>query len=148
MDEYEHVEILLVEDNPHDAELTMRSLKKGQLLNKVLWVKDGQEALDYLNRSGDYSSRSKDDQPRLILLDLKMPKVDGVEVLKRIKADERLKSIPVVVMTSSSEPPDIVKCYQFGVNSYVVKPVDLGEFMGAVAKIGMYWIMTNRGVQG
>src|SRR5687768_7336492 len=140
MDEYEHVEILLVEDNPHDAELTMRSLKKGQLLNKVLWVKDGQEALDYLNRSGDYSSRSEDDQPRLILLDLKMPKVDGVEVLKRIKADERLKSIPVVVMTSSSEPPDIVKCYQFGVNSYVVKPVDLGEFMGAVAKIGMYWI--------
>lgn len=148
MDDYQQVEILLVEDNPHDAELTMRSLKKGQLLNKVLWVKDGQEALDYLNRSGVYSGRAADDQPRLILLDLKMPKVDGVEVLKRIKSDERLRSIPVVVMTSSSEPPDVVQCYQFGVNSYVVKPVELGEFMEAVAKIGMYWIMTNRGVQG
>ena len=148
MDDYQHVEILLVEDNPHDAELTMRSLKKGQLLNKVLWVKDGQEALDYLNRAGAYSNRGEDDHPRLILLDLKMPKVDGVEVLKRIKSDERLKSIPVVVMTSSSEPPDVLKCYQFGVNSYVVKPVDLGEFMEAVAKIGMYWIMTNRGIQG
>ncbi len=148
MDDYQHVEILLVEDNPNDAELTMRSLKKGQLLNKVLWVKDGQEALDYLNRSGGYTDRSEDDRPKLILLDLKMPKVDGVEVLKRIKSDERLKSIPVVVMTSSSEPPDVLTCYQFGVNSYVVKPVDLGEFMAAVAKIGMYWIMTNRGVQG
>ena len=148
MDDHEPVEILLVEDNPHDAELTMRSLKKGQLLNKVHWVKDGQEALDYLNCTGPYAGRARSEHPRLILLDLKMPKVDGVEVLKRIKADDQLKSIPVVVMTSSSEPPDVLKCYQFGVNSYVVKPVDLGEFMEAVAKIGMYWIMTNRGMHG
>jgi CheY-like chemotaxis protein len=147
MDDYQQVEVLLVEDNPHDAELTMRSLKKGQLLNKVHWVKDGQEALDYLNCTGPYAGRDVADHPRLILLDLKMPKVDGVEVLKRIKSDARLKSIPVVVMTSSSEPPDVLKCYQSGVNSYVVKPLELDEFMQAVSKIGMYWIMTYRAIQ-
>jgi len=148
MDDDQQVEILLVEDNPNDAALTMRSLKKGNFLNKVHWVKDGQEALDYLTCTGAYAERHEDDHPKLILLDLKMPKVDGLEVLKRVKSDERLRVIPVVVMTSSNEPPDVTRCYQFGVNSYVVKPVEFGAFVEAVAKIGMYWIMTNRAPGG
>ena len=145
MDDVQQVEILLVEDNPNDAGLTMRSLKKGNFLNKLYWVKDGQQALDFLYCTGDYAARDGDDHPRLILLDLKMPKVDGIEVLQRIKSDERLRVIPVVVMTSSNEQPDITESYRLGVNSYVVKPVEFGAFAEAVAKIGMYWIMVNRG---
>lgn len=145
MNDYQQVEILLVEDNPNDAELTMRSMKKGNFLNKLYWVKDGQEALDFLYCTGAYAERDGDDHPKLILLDLKMPKVDGIEVLQRIKADERLRVIPVVVMTSSNEQPDIIESYRLGINSYVVKPVEFGAFAEAVAKIGMYWMMVNRG---
>ena len=145
MNDYQQVEILLVEDNPNDAELTMRSLKKGNFLNKLHWVKYGQEALDFLYCTGAYAARDRDDQPKLILLDLKMPKVDGIEVLQRIKSDERLRAIPVVVMTSSNEQPDIIESYRLGVNSYVVKPVEFGAFAEAVAKIGMFWMMINRG---
>lgn len=147
MNDHQQVEILLVEDNPNDAELTMRSLKKGNFLNKLYWVKDGQEALDFLYCTGAYAARDRDDQPKLILLDLKMPKVDGIEVLQRIKSDERLRVIPVVVMTSSNEQPDIIESYRLGVNGYVVKPVEFGAFAEAVAKIGMYWMMVNRGPQ-
>lgn len=145
MNEDQQVEILLVEDNPNDASLTMRNLKKGNFLNKLYWVKDGQQALDFLYCTGDYAARDEDDHPKLILLDLKMPKVDGIEVLQRIKADERLRVIPVVVMTSSNEQPDITESYRLGVNSYVVKPMEFGAFAEAVAKIGMYWMMLNRG---
>ena len=145
MNDHQQVEILLVEDNPNDAELTMRSLKKGNFLNKLYWVKDGQEALDFLYCTGAYVARDRDDHPKLILLDLKMPKVDGIEVLQRIKSDERLRVIPVVVMTSSNEQPDIIESYRLGVNGYVVKPVEFGAFAEAVAKIGMFWMMINRG---
>jgi len=145
MNEYQQVEILLVEDNPSDAGLTLRSLKKGNFLNKLYWVKDGQQALDFLYCTGDYAARDGDDHPKLILLDLKMPKVDGIEVLQRIKSDERLRVIPVGVMTSSNEQPDVTESYRLGVNSYVVKPMEFGAFAEAVAKIGMYWIMVNRG---
>ena len=145
MNEDQQVEILLVEDNPNDAALTMRSLKQGNFLNKLYWVKDGQQALDFLYCTGDYAARDGDDHPKLILLDLKMPKVDGIEVLQRIKSDERLRVIPVVVMTSSNEQPDVTESYRLGVNSYVVKPMEFGAFAEAVAKIGMYWIMVNRG---
>ena len=145
MNDYQQVEILLVEDNPNDAELTMRSLKKGNFLNKLYWVKDGQEAFDFLYCTGVYAERDGDCHPKLILLDLKMPKVDGIEVLQRIKADERLRVIPIVVMTSSNEQPDITQSYRLGVNSYIVKPVEFGAFAEAVAKIGMYWMMVNRG---
>jgi CheY-like chemotaxis protein len=147
MNEDQQVEILLVEDNPNDAGLTMRSLRKGNFVNNLYWVKDGQQALDFLYCTGDYAAREADDHPKLILLDLKMPKVDGIEVLQRIKADERLRVIPVVVMTSSNEQPDITESYRLGVNSYVVKPVEFGAFAEAVAKIGMYWMMINRGPQ-
>jgi two-component system response regulator len=143
MEQYEQVEILLVEDNALDAELTMRALKKGGLANKVLWVKDGQEALDYLFREGDYASRVET-VPRLVLLDLKMPKVDGIEVLKVVKGDERTRRIPVVVMTSSQEESDVAKSYDFGVNSYVVKPVDFNALADVAHQAGYYWLAINR----
>ena len=142
MEQFEQVEILLVEDNALDAELTVRALKNGGLANKLLWVKDGQQALDYLFRHGDYSRRDEL-YPRLVLLDLKMPRVDGIEVLKAIKADERTKRIPVVVMTSSQEEKDVAQSYDLGVNSYVVKPVDFAEFMEAVRQIGVFWAIVN-----
>ena len=144
MNDYHQVEILLIEDNPNDAELTMRSLKKANFLNKLYWVKDGQEGLDFLYRTGAYAARD-DDHPKLILLDLKMPKINGIEVLERIKSDERLRSIPVVVMTSSNEQSDITESYRLGANGYVVKPVEFGTFAESIAKIGMYWMMVNRG---
>jgi len=143
MEQYEQVEILLAEDNAHDAELTMRALKKGGLANKVLWVKDGQEALDYLFREGDYASRVET-VPRLVLLDLKMPKVDGIEVLKVVKGDERTRRIPVVIMTSSQEESDVAKSYDFGVNSYVVKPVDFNALADVAHQAGYYWLAINR----
>lgn len=139
------VEILLVEDNPHDAEMTTRTLKKSNFLNPLHWVKDGQEALDFLFAEGAYADRKDADPPKLILLDIKMPKVNGIEVLKKIKLDERLRMVPVVIMTSSSEQPDVAEAYRLGVNSYIVKPVEFGAFAEMVAKIGMYWILTNRG---
>ena len=143
METFEQVEILLVEDNALDAEMSMRALKNGGLANKLLWVKDGQQALDYLFRHGDYSSR-QELYPRLVLLDLKMPRVDGIEVLKAIKADERTKRIPVVVMTSSQEEKDLAQTYELGVNSYVVKPVDFNAFADLARQAGYYWLAINR----
>jgi CheY-like chemotaxis protein len=142
--DYEQVEILLAEDNPRDAEMTMRALRKINFLNKVHWVKDGEEALNYLMRTGEYSDRDAGNSPKLILLDIKMPKVDGIEVLRRVKSNDKLKGIPVVVMTSSNEERDIFESYQLGVNSYIVKPVEFGAFVETVAQIGLYWILTNR----
>ncbi len=140
----DEIEILLVEDNPTDAELTMRALKRKNLINKLVWVKDGAEALDFLFGRGEYSDRNVYDLPKLILLDLRMPKVDGLEVLHRIKENERTKSIPVVVLTSSQEDRDIVESYKLGVNSYVSKPVEFDEFIDAVSTMGFYWILINK----
>ena len=142
--ECDEIEILLVEDNPTDAELTIRALKKKNLANKLVWVKDGAEALDFLFATGDYAERSKEDLPKLVLLDLRMPKVDGLEVLQKIKSDERTKKIPVVVLTSSKEDEDIVESYKLGVNSYVSKPVEFDEFTKAVSTLGLYWILLNK----
>jgi two-component system response regulator len=143
MDKFEDVDILLVEDNPNDAELAMRALRKGKLANHITWVKDGAEALEFIFRSGAYAKRP-DQNPKLILLDLKLPKVDGIEVLKRIKADERTRVIPVVMVTSSAEGRDIVESYKLGVNSYVVKPVEFDHFSETVAKAGFYWMLMNK----
>lgn len=140
----DEVEILLVEDNPTDAELTMRALKRKNLINKLVWVKDGAEALDFIFAKGEYSDRNIDDLPKLILLDLRMPKVDGLEVLHEIKANEKTKRIPVVILTSSKEDRDIVESYKLGVNSYVSKPVEFDEFIDAVSTMGFYWILINK----
>ena len=137
------VEILLVEDNPEDAEMTMRALRKRNLANQVHWVKDGEEALDYLFCSGPYAGRNPAHPPKLVLLDIKMPKVDGIEVLRRVKGSD-LKSIPVVVMTSSNEERDVLESYRLGVNSYIVKPVQFEAFLETVSSIGLYWVLTNR----
>jgi CheY-like chemotaxis protein len=147
MEEFEQIEILLVEDNERDAELAMRALKKGGLANKLLWVKDGEQALDYLFRRGAFAGR-EDVVPRLVLLDLKMPRVDGIEVLKVVKADERTKRIPVVVMTSSQEERDVAETYDLGVNSYVVKPVDFAVVADIVRQAGYYWLAINRTPSG
>jgi len=143
MDKFEKVDILLVEDNPTDAELTMRALRKGNLANHITWVKDGAEALEFIFRSGAYAGRP-DQNPKLILLDLKLPKVDGIEVLRRIKADEQTRTIPVVMVTSSQEGRDITESYKLGVNSYVVKPVEFDAFSETVAKAGFYWMLVNK----
>jgi CheY-like chemotaxis protein len=140
---FEQVEILLVEDNPEDAEMTMRALRKRNLANQVHWVKDGEEALDYLFCSGPYAGRNPAHPPKLVLLDIKMPKVDGIEVLRRVKGSD-LKSIPVVVMTSSNEERDVLESYRLGVNSYIVKPVQFEAFLETVSSIGLYWVLTNR----
>ena len=147
MNAMEQIEILLVEDNPEDAEMTMRALRKRNLANRLHWVKDGEEALDYLFGTGQYAGRTPSQPPKLVLLDIKMPKVDGIEVLRRIKASE-LKLLPVVVMTSSNEERDVVESYRLGVNSYIVKPVQFDAFMDTVANIGLYWVLTNRVPQG
>lgn len=139
----EEIDILLVEDNPTDAELTMRALKRKNLVNKLVWVKDGAEALDLIFAKGEYSNRNVENLPRLILLDLRMPKVDGLEVLQNIKADERTRKIPVVILTSSKEDRDIVESYKLGVNSYVSKPVEFDEFIDAVSTLGFYWMLIN-----
>ena len=137
------VEILLVEDNPTDVELTLRALKKNNLTNKVHVVTDGAEALDYLFATGTYKEREIDKKPKVILLDLKLPKVDGLQVLKKIKADERTKDIPVVVLTSSREEQDRIESYKLGVNSYIVKPVDFEQFTKSVLELGLYWLLLN-----
>lgn len=138
----EQVEILLVEDNPTDAELTMRALHKHHLANNLVWVKDGEEALEFIYCRGRYTGRING-TPKLILLDLKLPKVDGIEVLRRIKADERTRAVPVVMLTSSREERDVVESYQLGVNSYVVKPVEFDRFARSVSDLGLYWLLVN-----
>ena len=137
------VEVLLVEDNPRDAELTIRALKKHNLANQLVHVQDGAEALDFLLARGKYEGLKIDSPPRVVLLDLKLPKINGLEVLRLIKASERTRSIPVVVVTSSAEDPDIRTAYKLGVNSYVVKPVQFEAFMEAMSKLGIYWLMVN-----
>lgn len=138
------VEILLVEDNLNDAELTIRELKKNNLANDIHHAKDGEEALDFIFGTGKFSE--KEDlahRPKLILLDIKMPKVDGIEVLKAIKSNELTKTIPVVMLTSSKEDPDIKKCYELGANSYIVKPVEFEDFRNVISNIRYYWLLIN-----
>jgi CheY-like chemotaxis protein len=132
-----------VEDSDRDAELTMRALRKSGIANKLLWVKDGEQALDYLFRRGSYADR-EEIAPRMVLLDLKMPRVNGIEVLKAVKADERTRRIPVVVMTSSREERDVAQSYDLGANSYVVKPVDFAAVADTVRQAGYYWLAINR----
>ena len=137
------VEILLVEDNPNDVELTLHAFKKHNLTNKIHVVRDGAEALDFLFGTGESAGRVPAHAPRVILLDLKLPKVDGLEVLKKIKSDPRTKAIPVVVLTSSREESDLVASYELGVNSYIRKPVDFEQFTESVRTIGLYWLLLN-----
>lgn len=138
------VEILLVEDNPRDGELALRALKKRNLANHLVWVKDGAEALDYLFGPSTEGQPAINHVPKVILLDLKLPKVDGLEVLRRLKGDQRTRHIPVVVLTSSREEQDVVESYRLGVNSYIVKPVEFENFSEAVAQLGLYWLLLNQ----
>ena len=131
----DEVEILLVEDNPNDVELALRALKRHNLANRVFVVKDGAEALEFLFATGAHADRNVEGNPKVVLLDLKLPKVDGLEVLRRVKSDERTRAIPVVVLTSSREQPDVIESYQLGVNSYIVKPVDFEKFVQAVSEV-------------
>ena len=140
----QELSILLVEDNASDAEMTIRALKQNKLANNLLHVKDGAQALDFIFCEGDHTQRSIEIQPKVIMLDLKMPKVNGLEMLARIKGDARTREIPVVVLTSSKEDPDIKKCYELGVNSYVVKPVEFEDFYKAVSDLGLYWMIVNQ----
>jgi two-component system, response regulator len=138
------VEILLVEDNPQDAELTLRELKKHDLASRLVWVKDGAAALEFFFGSSSDRLDAHNPAPRLVLLDLKLPKVDGHEVLRRLKQDTRTRGIPVVVLTSSHEEMDLVRSYQLGVNSYIVKPVEFDKFSEAVRQLGLYWLLLNQ----
>lgn len=138
------IEILLIEDNPQDAEITLRAFQKNNLSNKITVVRDGEEALECLFGTGRYAGRSAGSNTRLILLDLKLPKVDGLEILRLCKADPRTKNIPVVVLTSSREERDLVDSYNLGVNSYVVKPVDFSQFTESVRQLGLYWVLLNQ----
>ncbi len=140
----QEIEILLVEDNPSDEELTLHALEKHKLNNKIFVMRDGAEALDFIFGTGKYSNRDTDHHPKVILLDLKLPKVDGLEVLRRIKADPKTKHIPVVVHTSSTQESDIVESYKLGVNSYIVKPVDFKQFTESIRELGMYWLLLNK----
>ncbi len=139
----EPVEILLVEDNPNDVELALHAFKKNNLTNRIEIARDGAEALDFIFCTGRHAQRNMHEFPKMILLDLKLPKVDGMEVLKRIKADERTRSIPVVILTSSREERDVVESYHLGVNSYIVKPVDFEQFTNTVRQLGLYWLLLN-----
>ena len=138
------LEILLVEDNPSDAELTLHALKKQNLANHIELVGDGAEALDILFRRGPYAARPINTCPKVVLLDLKLPKVDGLEVLRQMKADARTRNIPVVILTSSREERDLQEAYRLGANSYIVKPVDFVQFNDAVRQIGLYWVLLNQ----
>jgi CheY-like chemotaxis protein len=140
----EAVEILLVEDNPNDAELTMRALKKHNLANRVVHVSDGEEALDFMFARGAFAARKVEEGPRVVVLDLKLPKVDGLEVLRALKGNPATRAIPVVVLTSSREEKDIIESYQLGVNSYIVKPVEFEKFIVAIRDLGLYWLLLNQ----
>jgi CheY-like chemotaxis protein len=141
------IEILLIEDNPTDAELTICALKEANLANNLIWVKDGAQALDFIFCRGSYAGREMEVTPKIILLDLRLPKVDGMEVLREIKADARTSAIPIVVFTSSKEDRDMVESYHLGVNSFVSKPVEFDEFARVVAQLGLYWLLVNRPLQ-
>ena len=143
-DSFEMVDLLLAEDSDADAEMTLRALRKSNIGNRVHRVRDGQEALDFLARTGAYAGASPSRHLKLVLLDLKMPKVDGAEVLRELRANETFRTLPVVVMTSSNEERDISQSYLLGANSYVVKPIDFTQFASTVVEIGLYWIVTNR----
>jgi CheY-like chemotaxis protein len=138
------IDIILVEDNPDDANLAIRALRKNGIDNSLIHLKDGEEAIDFIFCRGNYSDRVFDEFPKLILLDLKMPKVDGIEVLREVKSDARTRMIPVVLLTSSNQEKDILKSYQFGVNSYIVKPVEFELFVKAVSDMGLYWLLLNQ----
>jgi two-component system, response regulator len=143
MNDHDVVEILLVEDSPQDAELTIRALKKHNLANRLVHVEDGAEALDFLFRRGKYEGLRRDISPKVVLLDLKLPKVNGLEVLRTMKSDPNLQTIPVVMVTSSAEHPDVKAAYNLGANGYVIKPVQFDSFMEAMSKVGIYWLMVN-----
>ena len=138
------VEILLVEDNPNDLELTMRALKKNNLGNKVYAVKDGEEALNFIFSTGQYANRNINVPPKVIFLDLKLPKISGLEVLKKVKSDEKTKTIPIVVVTSSQETQDVKECYALGVNSFIQKPIEFDNFVKAISDAGLYWLIINK----
>ncbi|HKB56831.1 MAG TPA: response regulator [Lacunisphaera sp.] len=143
MSENQAVEILLVEDNPQDLELIQRALRKAQVTSRIQVVRDGVEALECMFGEGQHAARRMEDTPKVILLDLKLPKLDGLEVLKRLKGDPRTKVIPVVMLTSSKEQRDVIESYHLGVNSYIVKPVNFEGFIAAVQELGMYWLLLN-----
>jgi two-component system, response regulator len=144
MNDSSEIEILLVEDNPDDVDMTLRALGKANIVNHVKVVRDGAEALEFIFGEGAYAAHHLENVPKLILLDLKLPKIDGFEVLKRVKDDPRTRLIPVVILTSSKEQRDVVEGYQLGVNSYIVKPVSFEGFVEAVGKLGMYWMLLNQ----
>jgi len=143
-DDYEDVEILLVEDNDHDAEMTVRALRKNNYLHKLLWVQDGVEALDFINCTGAFEGRDHNQLPKLVLLDLKMPRLDGLDVLRSLKAADRTRSIPVVVMTSSNQERDLMESYRLGVNGYVTKPIEFKDLVKLISGIGLYWLLVNK----
>jgi CheY-like chemotaxis protein len=143
MEDFSAIEILIVEDSPHDAELTLRALKKNNLANNILVARDGAEALDFFFCRGKFEKRNIKNPPKVVLLDLKLPKVSGLEVLKIVKGDKRTSHIPIVVVTSSKQEPDMKEAYALGVNSYVVKPVDFDQFINAMSSLGLYWLLVN-----
>jgi two-component system, response regulator len=147
MEDLNTVEILIVEDNPQDAELILRALRKNNLANKVYIAEDGAEALDFIFCKGKYANRNFSTPPKVIFLDLKLPKINGLEVLQKIKSDPHTKSLPIVMITSSREDPDIRKAYELGVNSYVVKPVNFDDFLSAISQTGLYWLLVNEPIK-
>ncbi len=141
------IDILLVEDSELDAEITIRALRKNKISNHIIHLTDGVEALDFIFGNGEFNGRDISKKPRLIMLDLKMPKIDGIEVLSVLKANDETRKIPIVVLTSSMEHPDVNKCYDLGANSYIVKPVGFHNFMDAIARSGMYWMLSNQTIE-